>query len=299
MYSMIMMVAMSSTPQSVDFCWPRFGCGGCYSSCSGWGSCHGCWGSYSYGCCSGYCTGYSYYNTYSSCSGYGIYGGASYMHSAYPIIYGCSGCYGYGMPVYSAPVMETVPKVDTPKETPNTKKSMLTPTNNRAVVDVELPENAKLFADGQLTVLSGSHRSFYTPVLTPGKRYQYELQMEVKNAQGTTETQKEIVVVQAGETSKVRFAAPATVTAPAKISSTFIVHLPETAKLFVDGTERKLSGAQTEFTTPLLPKGQKFQYTFKVSAGNKESTQIVKFRAGEKIDVEFPEFQLNSTLASK
>lgn len=312
MYSLVLMMAVSTAPDSIDF-GGRRGCSGCsgwssscsgscYGSCSGWScsgsscsgsrffgwshsSCQGssCYGGWScsgshphyYGSCSG-CNG-----SYSGgCYGYGAYGGASYYHSAYPIQWGGSGCYGYGMPQYITPNVEAVPTINSMSPTIGLK-----PTADKAVVAVKLPADAVLYADGQLTRLTSSERTFLTPALTGGQRYQYDLKVEyVRDGQSITDSKK--IFVKAGERTEVEFADKAE-----KVSSSVTVIIPTDAKLFVDQVANEMTGTKREFRTPELAKGREFQYNFRaeiIRNGKKEDqTQVVVFKAGEPIKVDF------------
>jgi len=257
MYSIVLMMAVSTAPDSVEF-GGRYGCSGCggysagcfgscygsscygsschgsgyggscyggasyyHSSCYGsscygsscygsschgsrffgWShsSCHGssCYGSSCYGC---YGSGYGCYGSCSGCSGYGVYGGVSNNHSAYPISWGGSGCYGYGMPQYVTPNVEMVPTIQGMSPIIGMK-----PTADKAVVSVKLPADAMLYADGQLTRLTSNERTFLTPALTSGQRYQYDLKVEyIREGKPVTDSKK--IFVKAGERTDVEFA---------------------------------------------------------------------------------------------
>lgn len=294
MYSVVLMVAMTTAPEVPNF--GLKGGHGCYSSCSGCygGGYGGCWGSKHhggpyYGCCGGGlyschgCWGGVTVMPY-SCHGYGIYGGASYMWPT-PYFGGCGGCYGYGFP---APAVVAPPKViiEEKKEKIDPKKTMA-PSPDQARVIVRLPSDAKLYANGHETALTSSERDFVSPTLEQGRDYQYTFKVEyVRNGKTLTDTQ--VVKVRAGEVSVADFADQTR--EPSAVSSIKFV-LPEGAKVFVDGARQELPAGTTEYKTPALMKGLDYAYQFRAELtkdGKKlDQTQRVVFKGGEPVTVDF------------
>jgi len=204
MYSMIMMMAMSTAPADVDF--GRRGChgccGGCWSSC--YGCCGGCYGGWSscHGCCGGY-------GGWSSCSGCcGGYGGC----------YG-GGCFGGGC--FGTPVMGVTPMTTTPMggtTTPmggTTKPEGMTTGPAPARLLVSLPADAKLLIDDNPTKQTSASRVFVTPPLQPGKTYAYTLTAE-RMSEGKPQRVSQEVTVRAGVDSQVNLSFSAVQTASAR-----------------------------------------------------------------------------------
>jgi uncharacterized protein (TIGR03000 family) len=73
-----------------------------------------------------------------------------------------------------------------------------------ATVIVDLPADAKLYFDDQLTKTTAAQRTFTTPELDPGQNYYYVLRAEVER-DGKTYTEKHRVTVKAGGTSRATF----------------------------------------------------------------------------------------------
>jgi uncharacterized protein (TIGR03000 family) len=187
-------------------CWG--GGHGCSSGCA-MGGCHvashGCSSGCSYGCSSG-CNGgghrlfgglfHKNRHGCNGCSNGCSYGGCSYG--------GCSmmsGCAGYSMPAYGAPVQGAPAPAPTPKAGEK-------PTSTQAEVTVTLPTEAKLFIDGQATVSTSNTRKFVSPELVAGKEYFYTLRAEIVRDGQTVSLTKE-VTVRAGETFQTSFEFPA------------------------------------------------------------------------------------------
>lgn len=220
MYSIVLMAAVTSGTAAPDH-WFRHGCHGC-TGCYGCHGCHGAgyWfqGNLCHGCFGGYgCSaGYGCYGGVPcvGCTGcYGGYGGWAGYGAYYPIgCYGCYGCYGgwscYGTPVagqgYIAPPATggTPEKRETTPPPMEEKKTSV--ENDRARVVVELPEDAKLYIDGNLMKTPSARRVFRTPVLDASKTYFYELKAEVVR-DGTTRQETQRIVLRPGQVVSAAF----------------------------------------------------------------------------------------------
>jgi|SRR5262245_42560027 len=321
MYSIVMVAAMVAAPDTPDFFKKKGGChgcsGGCYGGCSGcvgggagcfgggchggWGGgCHGGWGGGCRGGWGGSCHGCVGYMAAGSCCG-GCQGGLSLggcISSYGPPGTGCFGQHfspfysqsGYGYAEGSVPyfsVTGSAVVLDVPV-------AVSTLPTDKAQVVVRVPADAKLFADGTATSLTGTERVFLTPALETGKDFQYSLKADY-TANGEAKSVNKQVVVRAGHRTIVDFvAAP-----PGKASSPVTVTMPENAKLFVDGVSTAATGGKHTFRTPELTKGQPYVYEFRAEVdrdGKTETlTQKVSFRAGEPVTVNFTEADVTRT----
>src|SRR5262245_46097614 len=180
MYSVILMTAMTAAaPETPQFfglfrgpyaCW---GCAGC------WGSCHGCWGGFA-----GLRVGWR--GCYASCNGCGgCYGGyaAPYMSppapaatTMTPAVWGANYSYAESRP-FVTPKAPGVRFNNTPEPKKDEKKSGL---EESARLIIEVPSNAKLYVDGNLTKSGSDVRQFYTPTLEAGQTYFYDVKIEVE-----------------------------------------------------------------------------------------------------------------------
>jgi uncharacterized protein (TIGR03000 family) len=228
MYSVVLMMALTTGTDAVDFghrnrCSGGYGCHGgggygCYGG-GGYGCSGGCYGGGGYGC-SGGCYGgyggcYGGYGRYGCSGGYGGcsggyagygcsggYGGCSGGYAGY----GCSGGYGccgggavYGGGMMVAPVQpEQVPV--TPKKATG-KEEVRGPTP--ATILVTLPASAKLSIDGSATTSTSSTRRFVSPPLELGSTYVYTLRAEING-----QTQSQEVRVRPGEITRTQFTFP-------------------------------------------------------------------------------------------
>lgn len=296
MYSVVMLMAMTAAPDAASCCHNgcgySAGCYGSYSSCYGYGSCHG---GYAFGGCSGWSNSYSCQGGWGvpySCNGYGIYGGTGYLWPT-PYYGGGTSSYGYG---YPAPAPAYAPPViidkrdgeirDREKKDGIKGKTMYLPVPaNRAQVIVNLPADARLYANGQLTALTSAERVFVSPVLEANHNYQYSLKVEFVR-DGKTISDSKVVNVRAGESSQVSFDDRVT-----KVASRIRVKLPAGAKLYVNDLAREIASDTQEFKTPELVKGSEYSYQFRAETmkdGKIQSqTQRVVFQAGEPVTVDF------------
>lgn len=164
----------------------------------------------------------------------------------------------------------------------------------RAKVVTNLPEDAKLYVDGERV---GFH-TFHTPPLQPGQRYFYTLRAEAKrNGEMVSETRQ--VIVEAGRTSQVAFGSFDTANRAASAQVT--VHLPEEARLYVDGQLVPLRSTKRTFSTPKLEAGRRYYYTLRAEIVRSGETiadsQRVIVEAGKEVEVRFD--RLNAQVVSR
>src|SRR5262245_31720342 len=193
-----MVAAMTAGPEMPDFCCKTAascGCQGYASGCQGYatgsqGYATGCYG-YSSGCCNygggygkaccfpGICNAFCNALSCLLCCGKG--GG-----------YGGGYSYGYG------------PGYGTSGNPYTACAQRAAEVNTRAEVIVRVPANAKLLANGQPTELTGEQRIFYTPNLTPGEDFKYNLAIDI-DVDGKTKTIAKQISVRAGHRTIVDF----------------------------------------------------------------------------------------------
>jgi len=115
----------------------------------------------------------------------------------------------YGTP--AAPAAPTTPKANG-AETPSKEKKPADEdkkpeTAAPALIQVNLPADAKLTIDGALTSSTSASRTFSTPTLDTGKEYFYTLKAEVVR-DGKTFSATKRVAVEAGKTAKIAIEIP-------------------------------------------------------------------------------------------
>ncbi len=126
----------------------------------------------------------------------------------------------------------------------------------KAVLQVSLPAEAKVFVNGQLTTTPGSVRKFVSRDLDPGASYAYEL----KAVLGDGRTLTKVVDLKAGQFKPVSF------NFEQELITSVIVHVPHNARLNLAGKRAKAQGPIRYFSTRSLKQGQTWDdYTVEIS----------------------------------
>jgi len=104
-----------------------------------------------------------------------------------------------GVPMQTPVVVPMQTPVQTPADTTKPKPDGTTKPDGSqgASLKFQLPADAKLYVDGQLTGITGTERAFVTPALTPGQKYYYDVKAEL-TVDGKAVTEEKRVIVEAG-----------------------------------------------------------------------------------------------------
>lgn len=220
MYSLILMTAMSGSPDTTEFNGffrNLFNFSGCRGSCTGRssGRSSGCTGS-----CQGQDFGSRMRAFSGSCTGRG-YACAGSSYSCVGYSQSCNGGMAlpdgfappgpamsqFGSPLYDAPAQPSPaePPASVPENRlriPLTHSS--TGSTGRATVLVKLPADATLYAEGQRLSLTSAERSFVTPPLPLSEDYSYSFRVEYVRS-GETISQSKKASVRAGNTTTIEF----------------------------------------------------------------------------------------------
>jgi uncharacterized protein (TIGR03000 family) len=258
-----------------------------------WGWCGSCGSGYGggYGGGGGYTAGnyppgpYGFGYSFGGCHGYS---------------YGGGGCYGYFSTPGQVPLPLRPPETATPdkdkgkSEKPD--KETRFPKQGRVLV--QLPPDAKLYVDGEPVNLTPNIRNILTPELTPGRAYYYTVKaVAVRDGQTVEDTRR--LVVRAGQVSQVDFRDLGVVKqeAPQAQPAHVTVHLPEGARLYVDGVAQRGTAGKRTFDTPKLEPGKSYYYTFKAELGgaNRADTRRVVVQAGKDVTVDFRDVTVAAT----
>jgi uncharacterized protein (TIGR03000 family) len=167
------------------------------------------------------------------------------------------------------------------------------PALRSVILNVRVPNEAKVFVNGMATTSTGSDRRFVSNGLEPGFSYTYELRAEVeRDGRMVTET-KEIKVV-AGQSVELAFAFTGNEkedrVAREPVRTSLILHVPADAKVYLSGNETQSAGVVREFTTTKLDSGDQWaDYTVRVEVERNGLTltrdERVSLRGGESRDL--------------
>jgi uncharacterized protein (TIGR03000 family) len=258
------------------------GWGSSGGSSGGWGSSGGSSGGYWGGSSGGFAGG---------SSGGSSGGGAYYYSPSY-------GTPTYGTPTYgpgiemtpvdpsTTPPASAPPAGGAPAPAPAPGTSTL---NTRAdgLLAVRVPDDAKIYVNGQATTSTGDMRQYVSRDLRTGYNYTYEVRAEVVR-DGRTVEQVKKVDLRAGETANLAFDFPTT----ASTETSLTLHVPSDAKVYLAGNATKAGGQTRIFRTTGLSGGKTWEgYTVRVELErdgrmiSKEET--ISLRAGQSQELRF------------
>ena len=132
------------------------------------------------------------------------------------------------------------------------------------MIVVEVPEDATLLVNGRETNLSGAVRNFVSAGLAEDRQYDYAISMRLTR-NGKVEEQTRTVSVSGGQRHVVAFETPAAAAAVA-VNTSLKLHVPEGAKVWIEGQPTSKEGAVREFRTLALQAGEAWEgYEVKVA----------------------------------
>jgi uncharacterized protein (TIGR03000 family) len=281
--------------------------GGWGSSGGGWGSSGGGWGSSGGG--------------WGSSGGYGGYGGhwghKSWRGGSSGGSWGSSGGYwggssgGWGSsgggssggtyyyapgvdmtpvdpsvaPPAGAPPAGVVPPAPAPGPAPGSPTSTM---RTDGLLSVTVPDDAKIFVNGQPTTSLGDVRHFVSRDLQPGFNYTYEVKAEAIRGGRMIERVKK-VDLRAGESANLAFDFEAD---SASTETSLTLHVPSDAKVFLAGNVTKAAGETRIFRTTGLSGAQNWDgYTIRVEVerGGRTLTkeETISLKAGQSKEMQF------------
>ncbi len=129
------------------------------------------------------------------------------------------------------------------------------------VVKITVPADAVLEIDGEKKTQTGTDRSFITPDLEKGKKYNYQLKATFKK-EGKPVTVEKTISVEPGKDTEIDLTkADEPKAAPVLVKLT----VPADAVVEIDGVKSKQTGADRSFQTPDLEKGRTYTYQLKAT----------------------------------
>jgi uncharacterized protein (TIGR03000 family) len=136
----------------------------------------------------------------------------------------------------------------------------LRPAAGSAMLAVRVPADARVFVNGLLTRTQGMYRQYISRGLMPGSDYTYEVRVEVAR-DGRTYEDVRTVNLQAGGATELVFRmdqqiAPVASRQPAETS--LMLHVPETARVILEGRSTEATGEVRTFVTRELRDSQRW-----------------------------------------
>jgi uncharacterized protein (TIGR03000 family) len=156
------------------------------------------------------------------------------------------------------PIMPALPDPSLPV-LPDDSASLRQATGS-AILAVRVPADAQVFVNGMLTRTPGVYRQYITRGLAPGSDYTYEVRVEVAR-NGRTYNDVRTVHLRAGGSTELAFrmdqSAPVASLRPAETSLT--LHVPEQARVVLEGRSTEVTGNVRTFVTRELRDGQRWE----------------------------------------
>jgi uncharacterized protein (TIGR03000 family) len=155
------------------------------------------------------------------------------------------------------------------------------------LLSVNVPDDAKIFVNGQPTTSTGASRQYVSRNLQPGFNYTYEVRAELVR-EGRTVEQVKTVDVRAGETANLAFDFGPSDSAETSLT----VHVPADAKVYLAGNSTKATGETRIFRTTGLSGGKSWEgYTVRVELerGGRTLTEerTISLKAGQSQELRF------------
>ncbi len=159
------------------------------------------------------------------------------------------------------------------------------PAVGSSILNVQLPQDAKVFINGQLTKTEGSARSFRSTNLDIGKAHRYSVRAVI-NRNGIETTQTKLVKLTPGKDETIQFNFEKTNPLQTAIATTLQLEVPEDAIVTLCGNRTQKSGRLRTFTTNRLPSGKtwkdyKIQVKFERDGEMITQEKIVDLFAGK------------------
>ena len=159
-------------------------------------------------------------------------------------------------------------------------------------MDLNVPEDASVFINGQETTSTGGMRFYVSRNLMRDTVYTYLIRTEVVRG-GKRLSQTRSVQLQAGNSESLSFEFPEA--SPALVASqlitSLVLHVPNDAKVTLAGLETESSGEKREFTTTLLSDSSWVGYAIRVEIQRDGRSLVqertVNLRPGDRRELKF------------
>ena len=154
-----------------------------------------------------------------------------------------------------------------------------------AVLEVEVPENARVFVNGKATTSTGTQRRFVSRGLQRGFSYTYEVRVEAE-VDGEMMSETKTVRVTSGQDSKLAFELKR------DFETVLTLNVPKDAEVYLGGNRTKATGNVRIYRTKSLKQGDAWSdYEIRVVLnGDGEpriQEQTITMNAGEKKSLTF------------
>lgn len=155
-----------------------------------------------------------------------------------------------------------------------------------AVLNINIPEDTKIYVNGTLTKTKGTSRSYVSRDLEKGKSYSYEIRAEA-DQDGQLVSRTKVVALTAGANKTIEFDFD-----DAPLVTSITLSVPEDAIVELCGRRMKSTGPLRHFSSDKLKAGQSwndYRITVKYEIDGKmvSRTKTLDIQAGDSRSFEF------------
>lgn len=173
-------------------------------------------------------------------------------------------------------------------------------THGQAQLAVDVPEDAEVYVNGSKTRTQGSHRTYVSPGLIPGRSYAYSIRAVVERDGHTQEVTK-LITFTAGDDVAVEMEFQE----DRPIETLLTLHVPADAKVELAGSATKKVGVLRTFATSRLTSGEAWDgYLVRVTLERGGETlaqeRLITVRGGQAQELTFDfDASVKALVASK
>ncbi len=132
---------------------------------------------------------------------------------------------------------------------------------DQATLTVRVPVDARVYVNDRPTRSTGTYRQYVSRGLVPGNDYTYEVRVEVAR-DGRTISEVRTVNLRAGGSQELAFRMDrpsATIAARDSAATSLTLHVPESARVVLEGQPTEVTGQMRRFVTRELNEGQRWE----------------------------------------
>ena len=175
---------------------------------------------------------------------------------------------------------ETVPEAPPAEGTDSAR-------NDRGVLTVSVPKDAKITVNGNTTKSTGELRRYVSKGLDRGYNYRYEV-TAVVDVDGKPVERTQVATLRAGRTAHLAF----DFTEAQAVETQLTLNVPEDAEVFLSGVKTKSTGPVRNFVTSKIAEGEKWSdyhvvVTVERSGQKLSKEQDVSLSGGDDLELSF------------
>jgi uncharacterized protein (TIGR03000 family) len=150
---------------------------------------------------------------------------------------------------------------------------------------VNLPEEAKMFVNGNATTSTGASRHFVSRNLNEGESYRFELKAVLADANGNEVQKTKTVVLNSGNGEEISFDMQSN---EEPTETVLTLNVPEDASVVLANNVTKNSGSARVFRTKQLRDGESWDdYKIQVTVAGVTKEKVIRLIGGDNLELTF------------